>query len=67
MGKIGGLKYLDDDICDEIYAIGFRTEDTALRDKVNEALTALAADGTMDEIGKKYEDIYDNLSMIKAE
>ena len=64
MGKIGGLKYLDDEICDEIYAIGFRTEDTVLRDKVNEALSALAADGTMDEIGKKYEDIYENLSMI---
>lgn len=64
MGKVEGLKYLDDDICDEIYAIGFRTEDTVLRDKVNEALAALASDGTMDEIGKKYEEIYDNLSMI---
>lgn len=64
MGKVEGLKYLDEDICDEIYAIGFRTEDTALRDKVNEALAALASDGTMDEIGKKYEEIYDNLSMI---
>ena len=31
---------------------------------VYHAGTALAADGTMDEIGKKYEDIYENLSMI---
>ena len=30
-----------------------------------EALKALAEDGTMDKIGKKYEEIYDNLSMIK--
>ncbi|MBR7087908.1 MAG: transporter substrate-binding domain-containing protein [Mogibacterium sp.] len=67
MTKVEGLKYLDEDICDEIYAIGFRTGDTELRDKVNEALTALAADGTMDTIGKKYEEIYDNLSMINGE
>jgi len=64
MGKADGLKYIDEDICDEIYAIGFRTGDTALRDKVNEALAALAEDGTMDAIGKKYDEIYGNLTMI---
>lgn len=64
MGRVEGLKYLDDDICDEIYAIGFRTGDTELRDMVNTALEALAADGTMDTIGQKYEEIYSNLSMI---
>ena len=65
MSNVDGLAYLDDDICEEVYAIGFRTADTELRDKVNEALKALAEDGTMDKIGKKYEEIYDNLSMIK--
>ena len=64
MGKVEGLKYLDEDIAQEVYAIGFRTADTELRDKVNEALKALADDGTMDEIGKKYEDIYSNLTMV---
>ncbi len=64
MTKVEGLAYLDEDICEEIYAIGFRTGDTALRDKVDEALKALAEDGTMDEIGKKYEEIYENLTMI---
>ena len=64
MTKIDGLAYLDEDICQEVYAIGFRTEDTALRDKVNESLKTLAENGKMDEIGKKYEEIYANLSMI---
>ena len=67
MNKVDGLAYLDDDICEEVYAIGFRTEDTELRDKVNEALTKMAGDGTMDEIGKKYPEIYDNLSMINKD
>ena len=64
MTKIEGLAYLDEDICEEVYAIGFRTDDTELRDKVNESLKTLAENGKMDEIGKKYEEIYGNLSMI---
>ncbi len=64
MSKQKGLKYLDEKLGDEVYAIGFRTDDTELRDKVNEALSTLAENGKMDEIGKKYEDIYDSLSMI---
>ena len=49
------------------------TEDGAswfvLRDSIEDPDTGrtieeLAADGTMEEIGKKYEDIYENLSMI---
>ena len=67
MGKVDGLTYLDDEICDEVYAIGCRTEDTALAEKINEALKALAEDGTMDKIGKKYPEIYENLSMINKE
>jgi polar amino acid transport system substrate-binding protein len=64
MTKVDGLAYIDDEICDEVYAVGFRTEDCELRDLVNEALTALAADGTMAAIGEKYPEIKDNLSMI---
>jgi len=64
MSNKEGLRYLDEELGDEIYAIGFRVDDTELCDKVNAALEALAADGTMDQIGQKYPDIYDNLSMI---
>ena len=64
MSNQEGLKYLDEELGDEVYAIGFRTNETELCQQVNEALEALAADGTMEEIGKKYEDIYENLSMI---
>ena len=67
MTKIDGLAYLDDDVCDEVYAIGFRTGDTDLRDLIDIALTALAADGTMDTIGQKYPEIYENLSLINQE
>ena len=64
MTKVDGLAYLDEDVCQEVYAIGFRTDDTELRDQVNEALKTLAENGTMDEIGKKYSEIYENLTMI---
>ena len=64
MTKVEGLAYLDGDVCQEVYAIGFRTDDTDLRDQVNAALKTLAENGKMDEIGKKYPEIYENLSMI---
>ena len=64
MTKVEGLAYLDVDVCQEVYAIGFRTDDTELRDQVNAALKTLAENGKMDEIGKKYPEIYENLSMI---
>lgn len=64
MTKVDGLAYLDEDVCQEVYAIGFRTDDTELRDQVNEALKTLAENGKMDEIGKKYPQIYENLTMI---
>ena len=64
MKKQEGLKYLDEALGDEVYAIGFRKDDTELCEEVNKALEALAADGTMDTIGKKYDEIYENLSMI---
>ena len=65
MTKVEGLAYLDGDVCQEVYAIGFRTDDTELRDQVNAALKTLAENGKMDEIGKKYPQIYENLSMIQ--
>ncbi|MBP3895346.1 MAG: transporter substrate-binding domain-containing protein [Mogibacterium sp.] len=65
MTKVDGLKYLDEDICEEVYAIGFRTTDKELADEVTKALKTLAENGKMDEIGKKYPEIYENLSMIK--
>ena len=65
MTKVEGLAYLDDDICEEVYAIGFRTDDTELANQVTEALKTLAENGKMDEIGKKYPEIYENLSMLK--
>lgn len=64
MTKADNLEYLDEDVCEEVYSIGFRVDDTELRDLVNDALKALAEDGTMDTIGKKYPEIYDKLTMI---
>ena len=57
--------YLEEEMGTEQYAIGFRKEDTALCDKINAALDALAADGTYEKIGKKYPEIYDYLSLNK--
>jgi len=45
---------LEDNFGNESYGIGFRKADTTLRDKVNEALKAIIADGTFDEIKKVY-------------
>ena len=58
-------EFLEEELGSEQYAIGFRKDDTELRDKVNEALLALVEDGTYDEIGQKYPDIYDYLSLGK--
>ena len=41
-------------LADDNYGIGFRKEDTALRDKVQEILQELKADGTLAEICKKW-------------
>ena len=56
---------LKEEMGTEEYAIGFRKEDTALCEKINEALDALAADGTYDKIGKKYPEIYEYLTLNK--
>ena len=65
MTKVDGLKYLDEDICEEVYAIGFRTDDTELAEQVNTALKTIAENGNIDEHSKKYPQINENHSMIK--
>ena len=45
---------LDEGLSDEVYAIGFRKKDQALRDAVNSTLTAMKADGKFDEISAKW-------------
>jgi polar amino acid transport system substrate-binding protein len=57
--------FLDEVLGSEQYAIGFRKDDTELCEKINAALDALVADGTYEEIGKKYPDIYDYLCLNK--
>ncbi len=57
--------YLDEELGSEQYAIGFRKDDTELCEKVNAALDALVEDGTYDEIGQKYPEIYDYLCLGK--
>lgn len=63
MSKNPGYKFLDDVLGQETYAIGFRLEDTELRDQVEAGLMELVKDGTFDKIGQKYPDIYDYLCL----
>lgn len=48
------FKILDDKLSAEEYGVGFRKEDTALRNKVNDELIAMVKDGTMAEISTKW-------------
>jgi polar amino acid transport system substrate-binding protein len=43
-----------DNLADDFYAIGFRKEDVALRDKVNEVLKEMAKDGKAAEISTQW-------------
>ena len=65
MSKNEGYKFLDESIGSETYAIAFRKDDTELRDTVQDALLALVDNGTFDEIGQKYPEIYDYLCLGK--
>lgn len=47
-------RILDDNFGNESYGIGFRKADITLRDKVNETLKEIIADGTFDTIKKVY-------------
>lgn len=50
-----GYVILDEYLNEEQYGIGFRLEDTQLRDDVQEAIDSLKEDGTFDELAEKYE------------
>ena len=58
-------EYLAEELGNEQYAIGFRKDDTALCDKINEALDALAADGTVAEIASHYPEIEEYITLGK--
>ena len=47
-------KVLDEGLESEEYAIGFRKQDTALRDEVNNILSEMKADGTLGKISTKW-------------
>lgn len=49
-----GYKLMEDTIASEEYGIGFRKNDTALMQKVQETLEAMAKDGKLAEISKKW-------------
>ncbi|MBQ7520649.1 MAG: transporter substrate-binding domain-containing protein, partial [Clostridia bacterium] len=53
-----------DSLEDDLYGIGFRKEDVALRDKVNEILLEMEADGTIAAISEKW--FGKNISIVGA-
>ena len=59
--------FLQEDLGRESYAIGFRKEDEELAATVSGAVKALVKNGTFDEIGKKYPDIYDYFCLKAAD
>lgn len=56
--RIAGLQdeslVVIDELEDDLYGIGFRKDDIALRDKVNGILSEMAKDGTLDAISQKW-------------
>lgn len=50
----GQYRILDEDFGDEQYGVGFRLEDHALRDAVQEALDTIKTNGVGDEISEKW-------------
>ena len=58
------FKILDDVIAEEEYGVGFKKGNTELRDKVNDTLKEMAADGTMAEISEKW--FGEDLTTIEA-
>ena len=48
------FRILSDYLADEEYGIGFRKNDQALRDKVQQLLNDMAADGTMAKISSEW-------------
>ena len=65
MAEDDGLTVLDEDLGSEIYAIGFRKDAQELCDKINAALEALAADGTVAKIADNYPTIKEYITLGK--
>lgn len=68
--KEGNYVMLDEPIAQEQYAIGFLKGDDVLRDKVNDTLKEIAADGTMLAIAQNYVEeglVLESLCMIQGE
>lgn len=65
LAKDDNLVVLDEDLGSEVYAIGFRKDDTELCEQVNDALEALAADGTVGKIVANYPEIADYITLGK--
>ena len=65
MSNAEGYKFLDEVLSSEQYAIGFRKDDTELCNMINDALDALAADGTVDKIAEGYPEIKDFITLGK--
>ena len=54
-GRETEFKILDETLQDEQYGVGFKLGNTALRDKVQEALNAIIEDGTFAQLAEKYD------------
>ena len=65
MANDDSLVCLDEDLGSEQYGIGFRKGEEELCNKVNEALDALAADGTVAKIVANYPEIADYITLGK--
>lgn len=64
--KIGDASlFTIDNLADDFYCVGFRKEDVKLRDAVNDILKAMAADGKVEEISKKW--FGEDITLIAAE
>ena len=65
MANDENLVCLEENLGSEQYGIGFSKDDQELCDKVNEALDALAADGTVAKITAKYPEIEEYITLGK--
>ena len=57
------LVLLDEELGSEVYAIGFRKDDTELCGLINDALKTLSEDGTVDKIAENYPEISEYLTI----
>ncbi len=54
IAKKEGYKVLEDNLGDEVYAVGIRQEDNAFREELDKVLDEMKEDGTAEEISKKW-------------